>query len=130
MTRDEQAIRQWFDDWIKATTVGDLPLAESLIDDDAVFLVPGAGLMDKATYAAAATGDPSGYEFELDCSIEEIEVSGDHAWLRASLGLVSKNVSTGKTSKMAGHSLSILRRDGDGWVVVRDANTMVPVEQE
>ena len=41
MSNDEQAVRQWFDYWMKATKEGDLQLARSLIADDAVFLVPG-----------------------------------------------------------------------------------------
>lgn len=47
MSQNEQGIHRWFDDWMKATKEGDLELARTLIADDAVFLVPGAGLMDK-----------------------------------------------------------------------------------
>ena len=50
---DEAGIRRWFADWMKATREGDLGLARRLIADDAVFLVPGAGRMDKETFAAA-----------------------------------------------------------------------------
>ena len=35
MRHTEQAIRQWFSEWIKATKEGDLELARSLIADDA-----------------------------------------------------------------------------------------------
>ena len=130
MSEDERAVRRWFDDWIAATTKGDLPLARSLIDDDAVFLVPGAGTMDKESFAVAMTADDPSIAFDLDCQIEEIEILGDHAWLRTRFALSMTVKSTGERSKMAGHSLSILERRGAGWVVVRDANTMMPVPAE
>jgi len=130
MKTDEQAIRQWFERWISATKEGDLHLARSLIADDAVFLVPGADRMDKESFAAAATAADPHTDFELDCSIQEIEILGDHAWLWARIALTMTDKRSGSRSVMAGHSLSILQRQGAGWVVIRDANTMVPVKQE
>jgi len=128
MDQDEQTIRRWFDDWMRATKEGDLELARNLIADDAVFLVPGAGQMDKESFAAAATATDTNTEFELDCSIQEIQVLGDHAWLLSAISLAMTDKSTSSRSLMKGDSLSVLKRQGDGWVVIRDANTMVPVE--
>lgn len=130
MKHDEEAIRRWFEQWMKATTEGDLQLARSLIADDAVFLVPGAGRMDKESFASAATATDPNTDFELDCSIQEIRVLGDHAWLWTRISLAMTDKKSNSRSLMAGHSLSILERRGDGWVVIRDANTMVPVEQD
>ncbi len=130
MKKDEQAIRQWFERWMKATKEGDLRLARTLIADDAIFLVPGADRMDKESFAAAATATDPNTDFDLDCSIQEIEVLGDHAWLWTRITLVMTDKRSKTRSLMAGHSLSILKRQGDGWVVIRDANTMVPVEQD
>ena len=129
MNQDEQALREWFDNWIKSTTVGDLDLALSLVADDAIFLVPGAGQMDKQTFCEAMTAsDPnSTTDYQLDCSVQEIRVLGDHAWLLSNLSLESKNRTTNKTSLMKGDGISILQRNGDSWLVVRDANTMVSV---
>jgi uncharacterized protein (TIGR02246 family) len=127
---DEESIRQWFEQWMKATKEGDLQLAKSLIADDAVFLVPGAGRMDKESFAAAATATDPNTDFQLDCSIKEIKILGDHAWLWTKISLAMTDKSSKSRSLMAGHSLSILRRQGDGWVVIRDANTMVPVNQD
>lgn len=126
--KDEEAVRQWFDDWIRATTEGDLELARRLIADDAIFLVPGAGQMDKESFAAAATATDPNTEFELDCSIQEIRILGDHAWLLSTISLAMTDKTTRSTSLMKGDSLSVLQRKGDRWVVVRDANTMVAVE--
>lgn len=130
MNNDEQAIRQWFDRWMRATKEGDLDLARSLIADDAVFLVPGAGRMDKESFAAAATADDPNKHFELDCSIQEIRILDDHAWLLSEFSLKMTDKRSKKSSQMAGHSLSILKRHEDGWVVIRDANTMVPVKPD
>jgi uncharacterized protein (TIGR02246 family) len=124
---DERSIRQWFERWMQATKEGDLQLARSLIADDAVFLVPGADQMDKESFAAAATADDPNTLFELDCRIQEIQVLGDHAWLWTKISLAMTDKRSGERSFMAGHSLAILKRHGDGWVVVRDANTMAPV---
>ena len=132
MSQDEQAIRKWYDDWIKSTKVGDLDLALSLVADDAIFLVPGAGQMDKQTFCEAMTAtDPnSNTDYKIDCSIQEVRVLGDHAWLLATVSLEMKNRKTDKLSLMKGDSISILKRHGDSWLVVRDANTMVNVPSD
>lgn len=127
---DEQAIRRHFDRWMKATKEGDLELAKSLIAEDAVFLVPGADRMDRAAFAAAATANDPNIEFQIDCSIQEIRVLGDHAWLWTKISLAMTDQRSKTRSLMAGHSLSILKRQGDGWVVFRDANTLAPAKQD
>lgn len=129
MNKDENAIRQWFERWMKATIDGELELARTLIADDAVFLVPGAGRMDKESYAVAATATDPDTDFELDCSIQEIKIIGDYAWLCSKIALTVIDTRSKSRSLMAGDSLSILERQGDSWVVIRDANTMVTVEQ-
>ena len=130
MNQNEQAIRRWFDDWIRATKEGELELTRSLIADDAVFLVPGAGQMDKEAYAAAATASDPNTEFELDSSIQEIQVLGDYAYLLTESFLTMTDKQTNSRSRMAGHALSVLKKQGDGWVVIRDANTLVSVDEE
>lgn len=130
MEKDEQAVRRWFDRWMKATREGDLGLAKSLIADDAVFLVPGADRMDKESFAAAATAADPNTDFHLECSIQEIEILGDRAWLWTKISLTMTDKRTKTRSRMAGHSLSILKRRGEDWVVIRDANTAVPVKQD
>ncbi len=125
---DEQAIRVWFDSWLDATETGDLELARSLIADDAVFIVPGYGKMDKEGYAAAATASDPNTDFVLDCALEDVVVYGDRAWLTARLGLVMTDKASGQSGRMAGYALSVLERRDGRWVVVRDMNTMLPVD--
>lgn len=128
--QDEEAIRKWFDDWIAASKDGDLELAKSLIADDAIFLVPGVGQMDKQSFAEAATASDPNTNFELDCGIQEIQIFGDRAWLLSTLSLVMTDKETSKRTLMKGDGISILERRGDGWVVIRDANTMIVVPDE
>lgn len=130
MEKDEQAIRRYFESWMKATTQGNLELARSLIADDAVFLVPGHGQMDKETFAAAATATDPNIDFQLDSSLQEIRVIGDHAWTWTKSDLVMTDKQSGARTRCTGHSLSILERHGDTWLLIRDANTLMPVKEE
>lgn len=129
---DEQAIRELFNNWIKATTEGDLTLARQCIADDAVFLVPGVGEMDKETFAQGAAGGSPGdspIDFNLDCQLREVNVFGDQAylWIESTLLCAPKNGDP--STKMAGHSLAVLvKRDGC-WQIFRDANTMTVVQE-
>ena len=132
MDSDEQAIRALFDDWIKATVVGDLGLARDCIADDAVFLVPGFGKMNKEDFAQAAAGVPpeeSPIAYDLDSQLREVEVYGDHAhlWVDSKLKMTPK--AGGPDSWMAGSSLSILVKRGGRWWIYRDMNTLMAVEE-
>ena len=129
---DEQEIRKLFGDWIESTTKGNLELAHKCIADDALFFVPGAGQMDKKTFAAAAAGgspEDSPIEFDLDSKLREIKVFRDHAymWVESTLVMTPKNGDP--ATKMAGHSLSILEKRNGRWQILRDANTLTVVSE-
>ena len=66
---------------------------------------------------------------EVSSEIQEISVSGDTAYLWSSTEVIMTPTDGSKATKLAGHSLSILRRQGDGWVMIRDANTVMPVPE-
>ena len=127
---EEKAIRKWFDDWMTATKEGDLELAKSLIADDAIFLVPGAGQMNKESFAEAATASDPKTDVQLNCVIQEIRIFGDHAWLLTTISLAMTDKETNTRSLMKGDGISILEKRDDRWVVVRDANTMIAVPTE
>lgn len=129
---DEEEIRDLFNNWIKATTEGNLELARQCIADDAVFLVPGAGEMDKETFAQGAAGgspEESSIEFNLDSKLRELKVLGDHAYLWIDSTLICTPKNGEPVTKMAGHSLSVLEKRGGRWQIVRDANTMTVVSE-
>ena len=110
MSNDEQAVRALFDDWIKATVEGDLELARRCIADDAVFLVPGVGEMDKE-------------------ALKGVEVFGDHGYLWVESRLVCTPKAGGEATTMAGHSLSVLHKRAGRWLIYRDANTLTVVQE-
>ena len=129
---DTEEIRELFDNWIKASTVGDLELAHQCIANDAVFFVPGVGEMDKESFAeAAAGGSPEDFpvKYDLDSKLREIEVFADHAymWIESTLVMTPKNGE--QATKMAGHSLSVLEKRDGRWQIIRDANTLAEVPQ-
>lgn len=71
---DEKAIRDLFTNWIKATTDGNLSLAHQCIANNAVFLVPGVGEMDKNSFAEAAAGgspEESPIQYDLDSKLRD-----------------------------------------------------------
>ena len=129
---DDQEIRDLFDNWIKSTTEGNLELARQCIADDALFFVPGVGEMDKKTFAEAAAGgspEDSPTEYDLYCKLREIKVFGDHAYMWIDSTMLMTPKSGGPTSKMAGHSLSVLEKRDGRWQILRDANTLTAVSE-
>ena len=129
---DEQEIRDLFNNWIKSTIEGNLELARQCIADDAVFFVPGAGEMSKETYAQGAAGsspEDSPINFDLDSKLREVKIFGDHAyfWIESTLICSPKNGDP--SSKMAGHSLSVLEKREGRWQIIRDANTVTVVQE-
>jgi len=129
---DEQEIRDLFNNWIKSTIEGNLELARQCIADDAVFFVPGVGKMDKESFAQGAAGgspENSPIDFDLDSSLRELKVFGDHAYLWIESKLVCSPKSGDPSTRMAGHSLSILEKRDGRWQIIRDANTMTTVPE-
>lgn len=129
---DEQDIRELFNNWIKATTEGNLDLARQCITDDAVFFVPGIGEMDKESFAQGAAGgspEDSPIDFDLDSKLRELKVFGDHAYLWIESNLICAPKNGDPTTRMAGHSLSVLEKRDGRWQISRDANTMTVVEE-
>ena len=129
---DEQEIQTLFDNWIESTTVGNLELARQCIADDAVFFVPGAGEMDKETFAQGAAGgspEDSPIDFDLDSKLREVKVFGNNAYLWIDSTLICTPKNGDPATKMAGHSLSVLEKRDGRWQIIRDANTMTTVSE-
>ena len=129
---DEQEIRELFNNWIKATIEGDLELARQCIADNAVFFVPGVGEMDKEAFAQGAAGgspEESPIDYDLDSKLRELKVFNDHAYLWIESILVCSPKNGDPSTRMAGHSLSVLEKRGGRWQIIRDANTMTVVPE-
>jgi uncharacterized protein (TIGR02246 family) len=129
MATDEQEIRELVTTWMSATKAGDLPTVLSLMTDDVVFLVAGQQPFGKQQFAAAMKPGAAGVAMpEIDgrSEIQEIRISGDHAYLWARL-TVEVTPHGGVTVKRAGHTLSVLRKESGRWRLARDANLLAPV---
>ena len=129
---DEKEIRELFNNWISSTIEGNLNLARQCIADDAIFFVPGIGEMDKETFAQGAAGgapEDSPFDFDLDSELRELKVSGNLAYLWIESKLVCSPKNGDPSTKMAGHSLSVLEKCDGRWQIIRDANTMTSVQE-
>ena len=130
MHSDEQEIRQLVATWISATKAGDIETVLSLMADDVVFLIAGQPpIVGKAAFAAAAHAQ-SGQEtpqFEGTSEIQEIEVLGDCAFMWTKLTIVVTPPGGAQSMTRAGHTLSILKKQNNRWVLARDANMLTPV---
>ncbi len=129
MTADETEIRALVATWTSATKAGDLPTVLSLMTDDVVFLVAGQQPFGKQQFAAAMKPGVAGTTLpQIDgrSEIQEIRISGDYAYLWSRLS-VEVTPPGGMTIKRAGHTLSVLRKEGGRWLLARDANLLSPV---
>jgi uncharacterized protein (TIGR02246 family) len=97
--------------------------------DDVVFLVAGQEPFGKQKFAAAMNPPATGAAMpQIDgrSEIQEIQISGDHAYMWSQLR-VEVTPPGGVTVKRAGHTLSVLRKEGGRWRLARDANLLSPV---
>jgi uncharacterized protein (TIGR02246 family) len=124
MSEDERAIRELVDTWLAASAAGDLPTVLRLIDDDAVFMVPGREPFGKAAFADA-TESMTGARMEATSEIREIKVLGDWAYMRTHLNVTMTPPGADQPMRRSGYTLTILRKTRDGqWVLARDANLL------
>ena len=128
----EQDIRELFNNWIRSTIEGNLELARQCIADDAVFFVPGVGEMDKESFAQGAAGgspEDSSIDYDLDSKLSELKVFGDKAYICIESTLVCSPKNGDPSTRMAGHSLSVLENRDGRWQIIRDANTMTVIPE-
>jgi len=128
MNTDEQAIRVWLGDWLRASAKGDSETRLSMLSDDMLFLVPGQPPFGKREFKAAWDGPMKGARIECKAELEECLVSGNLACTRTRLA-VAVTAQEGKTSRASGYTLSCFRKQPDGrWLLARDANLLTTEE--
>jgi len=128
---DEQQIRQLVSTWHDASRVGDTDTVLGLLTDDVVFLVAGRPPMRKEEFAtlsrpAAGTSPP---KIDGATEIQEIQVSGDWAFMWTKLSVRATPLDGAQPSERAGHTLTVLKRVNGTWLLARDANLLVPVQR-
>ena len=123
---DEQAIRLLIDRWIEATRKGDVDTVLSLMDPDAVFLMAGQPpMVGHQAFAGSLRGVLADHTVDSTSEVDEIAVSGDMAYCRTSLSVTITSKHGKLPLQRTGHTLSILRKGGDGkWQLTRDANML------
>jgi len=130
MSPDEQAIREVHSTWIDAVNAGDIDRLLSLMADDVVFLNPGEAPLGRDGFPAKFLGAHK--QFRINCSseLEEVVVVGEVAYTRARDSLSVTEIASGDAMQLAGHRLTIYRKQPDGrWLLARDAHTLSPVEK-
>jgi len=130
MNCDEQQIRQLVSTWNAATRAGDVDTVLSLMTDDVIFLVPGREPMGKAEFAALSRVAPGASPPQIDgtTDIQEVQVSGDLAFMWTRLKVVVTPPDGSQPVERAGHTLTVLRRVDGKWLLARDANLLTVVQ--
>lgn len=125
MSADEQAIRDFLPKWFAATEANDSDSQLSMLADDVVFLTPGRPPFGKAEFAGMKS---DAVTIKASGDFEEVIVSGNMACTRGFINVSVTLKAGGTTTKLAGHILSVFRKQPDGrWLLSRDANFVKPV---
>src|SRR5205823_9323329 len=124
MENDEQAIRNLLTTWLEASKAGDTDKVLTMMSDDVVFLVTGQPPMRGKAQFAASQAAFKNAKLDATADIQEIKVLGDWAymWTHLSVGITPPGAAVATTR--SGNTLSILRRQANGWVIARDANML------
>ena len=124
----EQAIRDVHSAWIDAVNAGELARLQSLMAEDVVFLSPGQAPVGRHQFPEGFTSAHRHSLVRCISELQEVHVAGDmaHTLCRDTLTVTPR--AGGPTAKLAGHRLTIYRREADGrWRLARDAHTLSPV---
>jgi uncharacterized protein (TIGR02246 family) len=125
MQSDEKEIRKLVEDWISASKAGDLETVLSLMTDDVVFLTPGQPpMIGKQSFAATSKAQPKPFEIDAVSDIQEIQVFGDWAFMWTKLSVAVTPTKDAQPIRRAGHTLTILKKQGGKWLLARDANIL------
>jgi len=128
--QDEQALRQLVATWMSATEAGDTDTVLGLMTDDALFLVPGQPVMDKAAFEAVMRQreGSAGPAVRGASDIKEIRVAGDWAFMWSHLTVEVTPAAPQPSITRAGHTMTVFQRQQGLWLLARDANLLVTVK--
>lgn len=128
MTEDESQIRQLVETWQSASRAGDVAAVLALMTDDVVFQTVGREPFGKQEFAALSTMPPGAPRPHIESTqrIDEIQVAGDLAFMRAHIGVTVTPTGAAAPMARAGYTLTIFRKVDGRWLLARDANLMVP----
>ena len=127
---DEAAIRAVHSSWIDAVNAGDLPRLLTLMTDDVLFLSPGKEPSGSREFRSGFLTAHQHSSIHCVSEIEEVAVFGQIAYTRCRDSLSVKPRSGGEAIELAGHRITIYRKQADGrWLLARDVHTLSPVSR-
>jgi uncharacterized protein (TIGR02246 family) len=117
MTNETHAIRDLLAAWAEAMKAQDIARLLTLVTEDIVFLPPNHPPVrgKQAVRVMFESFFPQFASVEQTTTQEEIEISGDLAFIWGSESLVLAPKSGGAPVRLAGHGMSILRRENGAW---------------
>jgi uncharacterized protein (TIGR02246 family) len=113
--------------WIDAVNTGDLVCLLSLMADDVVFLNPGQAPFSRDGFPTGFSAAHQHARINCISELENVVVVGEVAYTlsRDSLSVTAR--ATGEATQLAGHRISVYRKQSDGrWLLARDAPHVVP----
>src|SRR5215471_1304514 len=129
MESDERAIRAVHTTWIDAVNAGDLVRLLSMMADDVVFLNPGQAPLGRERFPVGFSAAHQQFQIHCISELEEVVVVGEVAYTRCRDSLSVTPRAAGKTTELAGHRITVYRKQPDGrWLLARDAHTLQPAE--
>ena len=130
MASDEREIRTVHSIWIDAVNAGDLARLLTLVGEDVVFLTPGQAPCDREGFSSNFTAAHQQMRICCASELEEVVVVGEVAYTRSRDALSVTPHAGGKATQLAGHPLTVYRKQRDGrWLLSRDIHTLSAVEK-
>ncbi|CAN5875915.1 hypothetical protein BH11PSE8_BH11PSE8_20670 [soil metagenome] len=127
MGTDEKAIRELHAAFNDAVNAADLACVLGLMADDAMLVNPGSEPFGKSGFSAGFSAGHAQSVIRCVSELEEVVVVGDMAYTRSRDSLSVTPRAGGDLVALAGHRLTIYRRQPGGrWLLSRDAHTLVP----
>ena len=109
---------------------GDLARLLPLMADDVVFLNSGQAPFGRDGFSIAFSAAHQQAVVRCISELEEVVVVGEVAYTRSRDALSVTPRGGGQATQLAGHRITIYRRQPDGrWLLARDAHTLSPAEK-
>jgi uncharacterized protein (TIGR02246 family) len=119
-------IREFIEEWHRATIAEDIARLRDLMAEDVVFLTAGQPPMQgRDAFAKAFAQALEHFRIEPSGTIRDITINGKMAccWSELTVKLTPRNGGEPRVRK--GHTLTVLRQRSSGeWILIRDANLL------
>jgi uncharacterized protein (TIGR02246 family) len=121
----QQTVREVHSAWIDAVNAGDLARLLDLMADDVVFLNPGQAPFGRDEFSSAFSAAHQQARINCISGLEDVVVAGEVAYTLSRDALSVTPRAGGEATQLAGHRLTVYRKQPDGrWLLVRDAHTL------